>query len=93
MLRVDEEILVGCPAQQPAAAEDRSLRVVIPGRPPSRVAQLQAVVAGVAGAEQSLTAAFQHERRVARRVARGVDGADMGEDLGRRIRTGSIRGP
>jgi len=78
---VDEEVLVGGPAQETAAAEDRSLRVVIPGRPPSRMAELQAVVEGVARAEQPLTAALQHERRVARRVARGVDGADVGEDL------------
>ena len=54
-----------------AAAEDRSLRVVIPGRPPSRMAELQAVVEGVARADRP---ALQHERRVARRVARGVEG-------------------
>ena len=34
-VRVDEEVLVGGPAQETAAAGDRSLRVVIPGRPPS----------------------------------------------------------
>jgi len=79
--RVDEEVLVGGPAQEPVAAEYRSLRVVIPGRPPARVAQLQAVVEGVAGAEQPLAPAFQHESRVARGVARGVDGSDVGEDL------------
>jgi hypothetical protein len=45
------------------------------------MAELQAVVEGVARAEQPITAALQHERRVARRVARGIDGADVGEDL------------
>ena len=81
VVRVDEEVLVGGPAEETAAAEDRSLRVVVPGRPPSRVAELQAVIEGVAGAEQPLTTAFQHERRMTRRMARGVDGADVGENL------------
>src|SRR5689334_5914179 len=81
VVRVDEEVLVGGPAEQTAAAEDRSLRVVIPGRPPSRVAELQAVVEGIAGAEQPLATAFQHERHMTRRMARGVDGADVGENL------------
>ena len=81
VVRVDEEVLVGGPAEETSAAEDRSLRVVVPGRPPSWVAELQAVIESVAGAEQPLTMAFQHERRMTRRMARGVDGADVGENL------------
>ena len=81
VVRVDEEVLVGGPAEETAAADDRSLRVVVPGRPPSRMAELQAVIESVTDAEQPLTTAFQHERRMTRRMARGVDGADVGKNL------------
>jgi hypothetical protein len=79
---VDEEMLIGCPVQQPTAGAHCLGGVVIPRGPPPGVAQLQLIVEQVAHAEQPLAVAVQQDRGMPGGVADGIDGADAGEDLG-----------
>lgn len=79
---VHRDLLVGRARQQPPAARSRPLAVVIPGRAPAGMAQLQAVVERVARTQQPLASGLHQDRGVAGCMARGPDGTHPGPDLG-----------
>src|SRR5215469_4639799 len=75
-------MLVGCPVKQPKPTAHRSPRVLIPWRPPARMAELQRVIEGVPDAKQPLSIALEQERGVPWSVAGSVDSAHVRNYLG-----------
>ncbi len=81
VVRVNQQVLIGCPVEEVATADNRPLKIEIERCAPAWISHLEAVVEGVPDAEQPLPALAQQESRVSWRVPRRRDGPDLGEDL------------